>query len=88
MILAADTNVVVSTPGIPNFVTSTPHVPNVVIAPVAGPAGQASDAGVATLLAEPDSETRQALESIVVEVVDDHLEPPVDLTILLENSLA
>ncbi|VXC09178.1 hypothetical protein [Aeromicrobium sp. 9AM] len=44
MILAADTNVVVSTPGIPNFVTSTPHVPNVVIAPVVGPPGAAGGA--------------------------------------------
>lgn len=45
MILVADTDVIVSTPGVPNFSVTLPARPNVVVAPVAGPRGAAGAAG-------------------------------------------
>lgn len=62
MILAAGTNVVVSTPGIPNFAVAPPKPPNVVVAPVAGPQGPAGPAGVRYTFAQ---ETPAATWTIV-----------------------
>lgn len=39
MILGEGVNVLVTTPGIPNFITTPPAAPNVVVVPVAGPPG-------------------------------------------------
>lgn len=45
MILAADINVVVTTPGAPNFITVPPAAPDVTVFPVAGPPGPAGPPG-------------------------------------------
>lgn len=51
MILGEGVNVVVSTPGTPNFTTSPPAAANVVVLPVAGPPGPSGAAFTFTQLA-------------------------------------
>lgn len=91
MILTSGTNVIVSTPDVPNFTTPAPPTsgPNIIVVPVPGPpgrpgAGGADDVTVADFIADPTGLSHLA----VVDVIEDETEPPIDLTVLFHNAIA
>ena len=82
-------NVNVVLPPHPVFRVERPVTQTHIVLPVQGPPGPAGagaidDTAIAFLISDENSEVHGAL----IPVIEDTVEPPVNLNILLENSLA
>lgn len=89
MNLTHGVNVTVTNPTPPVAQMQAPDDQVHLVVPYPGPpgppgAGGATDESIASVLADPNSQTRAVLPPVIESVV----EPPIDLTVLLENTLA